>query len=155
MSICKTQLRSLITRTLRKIPEFYSADAIELMLMTCAAETDLGHFAFYQNKGGVAKGIMQVEPDTMRDNYGSFLYFRDRLREDIRVACGVDKFDEEALEYNVAFNIFMARLKYFRDPSPIPSDLTGMAKYHKRVYNAGGSANWETTLAKYHHFVGS
>ena len=38
------------------------------------------------------------------------------------------------------------------DSEPLPSDLEGMAKYHYRVYNAGGKAHWEVTLAKYRFF---
>lgn len=161
MGIDKKQLRSFITRTLRKIPEFYSDDAVELMMLTAATESDLGHFPFKQNGGGPARGIWQVELETMRDNYGNFLYFRDRLKEDIRLACGVNKYDEEALEYNVAFNLFMARLKYWRVPKSLPSTPKEMAKYHEEYYNAHqgnyvstGKKDWEVTLAKYMQFVG-
>ena len=161
MSICKEQLRSFITRTLRKIPQFYSEEAIELMMFTAAVESDLGHYPFKQNGGGPARGIWQVELDTMRDNYGNFLYFRDRLKEDIRLACGVDKYDEEALEYNIAFNLFMARLKYWRVPEPLPTTPKGMAQYHEEFYNAHdgnyastGKEDWEVALQKYSHFVG-
>ena len=132
MSICKNQLRDLIVRTLVKVPEFYSDEAVEILMMTAAAESDLG--TYLTQVEGPALGLMQVEPETMRDNYGRFLYFRDRLKEDIRLACGVDKFDEDALEYNMAFNILMARLKYWRSPGPLPSDLEGMAKYHEKYY---------------------
>ena len=152
MSICKHQLRDLITRTLKRVPKFYSEEAVTLLMMTCAAESDLGTY-LVQN-GGPAKGIMQVEPATMKGNYGNYLYFRDKLKDAIYFACGVLKPDDDALEYNFAFNILMARLKYYRDSEPIPHDLEGMAHYHERVYNAGGAAHAETTLAKYHHFCG-
>jgi len=151
MSICKYQLKDLIERTLKKVPEFYSEDATTLLMMTCAAESDLGKYLFQH--GGPAKGIFQVEPRTMSDNFGRYLYFRDRLKEDIRLACGVGEPDVDSLEYNLAFNILMARLKYWRDSEPIPSDLEDMAHYHKRVYNSmNGKAHWEVTLAKYKFF---
>lgn len=153
MTVAKNQLRSFITRTLRKIPKFYSAQAIELLMMTAAAESDLGYFLFTQNGGGPARGIWQVELETMRDNYGSFLYFRDRLKEDIRVACYVSKYDEEALEYNIAFNLFMARLKYYRVPEPLPTDVQEMAEWHVKYYNGGGAATVENTLAKYNQLA--
>lgn len=153
MSVDKDQLRSFVTRTLRKIPRFYSDTAIEQMMMTAAAESDLGHFLFSQNGGGPARGIWQVELETMRDNYGNYLYFRDRLREDIRIACYVSRYDEEALEYNVAFNLFMARLKYWRVPQPLPTDIQEMAEFHVKYYNGGGAATVENTLAKYNQFV--
>ncbi len=159
VSINPDQLRDAITRTLKKVPGFYSENAVTLLMMTCAVESNLGYYAFHQIKGP-AKGIMQVEPETMRDHFGNYLFFRDRLKAYIRVACGVDCYDINALEFNVAFNILMARLKYWRDSEPIPSTLEGMAHYHEKVYNAHpgnyagtGLKDWQVTLKKYYELV--
>lgn len=158
MSIDKDQLRDLIRRTLVKVPKLYSEDAVTLLMLTAAAESDLGTYLVQID--GPALGVMQVEPDTMRDCFGSFLYFRDSLKEEVRKACGVWKYDIDALEYNFAFNILMARLKYWRDPAPMPDNLEDMAKFHERVYNAHadnyadtGKMDWEIALGKYHEFV--
>ena len=150
MSFDKDQLRDLITRTISKVDKFHSEDAVTLLMMTAAAESDLG--TFLRQVGGPALGLMQVEPNTMRDNYGSYLYFRDRMKGQIFSACHVGMPDVDALEYNIAFNILMARVKYYRAPGPIPSTLEGMAKYHEEFYNAGGAAHWEITLEKYQKF---
>lgn len=158
MSIDRHQVRIFIAKTIKKIPNWYSDDALELMMMTTAVESDRGRY-INQLGGGPALGMMGVEPATMRDNYGSYLYFRDRLRLEIRDACGIAKADEDALEYNMAFNVLMARLKYWRAPGPIPSDLEGKAKYHEKFYNAHegnysstGKKDWEVALAKYKYF---
>ena len=150
MSFNKDQLRDLIIRVLKKVDNFYSEDAVTLLMMTAASESDLGTY-LHQVKGP-AKGLMQVEPATMRDNYGSYLHFRDKLKEQIFSACHVGMPDVDALEYNIALNILMARVKYYRAPGPIPSTLEGMAMYHEEFYNAGGAAHWEITLEKYQKF---
>jgi len=150
MGICKKQLKNLIERTLRKIPLLYTPDAVTLLMMTCAAESDLGHW-IHQIEGP-ACGIMMVEPETMWDNYTSYLDFRRYLSDDIQRVSDVSKPNIDALEGNLIFNTLMARIKYFRSPGALPSSLEGMAKYHEKYYNAGGSADWEVTLAKYQHF---
>jgi len=119
-------------------------------MMTCAAESDLGHWIHQID--GPACGIMMVEPDTMYDNYTNYLNYRDELRDNIQVAACIFEPSVDALEGNLIFNILIARIKYFRSPGAIPSTLEGMSKYHEKYYNAGGSADWEVTLAKYQHF---
>lgn len=157
MSFDKHQLRDFISRTLWKVPKFHSPYAIELMMLTAAAESALGKYLVQE--GGPALGMMQVEPATLRDNYGNYLHFRDRLKRNIGQACGVYEADEWQLECNMAYNVLMARLKYWRSPLPIPPSIEGMAKFHEDVYNAHddnyiatGKKDWEITLDKYKHF---
>lgn len=153
MPIEKNQLRDLISRTLMKIPKLYSKNAVELLMLTAATESDLG--TYLVQVGGPALGLMQVEPNTMRDNYGNYLYFRDRLRFDIGEACGVYEASEWQLESNMAFNILMARLKYWRSDEPMPDTLLGMAVWHEKWYNTKNNYNGtdiEHTLSKYHYF---
>lgn len=150
MSLNRHHLRAFITDVLKRVPQFYSEYAVELMMLTAATESDLG-YAMKQD-GGPALGIMQVEPHTMRDNYGNYLYFRDRLTEDIGKACGVYKADEWQLECNMAYNVIMARLKYWRSPDPMPIRIEAMAEWHEKWYNTTDNHNGrdvELTLAKY------
>jgi hypothetical protein len=60
MSIHPGQLRSLIEETLRALePEVpYSEPAVELLMMTAAAESALGRYI--KQIGGPARGIFQI-----------------------------------------------------------------------------------------------
>lgn len=147
MSYNSQQFRGLVGNVLRRVQGFYSKEAVELLLMTAAAESEFG--TYLKQVGGPALGVMQVEPLTMRDNYLNFLDYRSDLRYELYIACGVSTPNETALVENLGFNILMARVKYYRDSDPIPATVEGMAKYHERVYNAGGSANWERSVRKY------
>jgi len=151
MGICRIQLRDLISRVLIKFPEFHSDNAITLLMMTAATESDLGKY-LYQTGGGPARGIMQVEIPTMRDNYTSYLDYRIDLKKRVEEVTGASYPRIDFLESNIAFNIVMARIKYYRSPGALPSTLEGMAMYHEKFYNAGGAADWEVTMAKYKHF---
>ena len=121
------------------------------MLMTSSAESDGGHWI--KQVEGPALSWWMVEPETMYDNYENYLRYRTDLTYEIYHACGELNPNEDALQYNIAFAFYMARLKYWRSPRPIPKTLEGKAIFHEEVYNAGGKADWEDTLAKYKHFV--
>lgn len=58
----KAQLRGLITHVLKKY-DLYSVDAVELLMLTAATESNLGYY-LKQVGGGPALGIFQCEPNT-------------------------------------------------------------------------------------------
>lgn len=58
----KKQLRELVTHVLKKY-DLYSADAVELLMLTAATESNLGCY-IKQVGGGPALGIFQCEPNT-------------------------------------------------------------------------------------------
>jgi len=150
MAIDVKQVKLLITDVLIPIPKFYSEEAVTLLMMTAAAESNLGEYL--QQVGGPALGLMQVEPATMNDNYDNYLGYRSELTAQIGMVSGVYDASAKQLRFNLAFNILMARLKYYRSKGGIPKDLEGMAKYHEKYYNAGGSAEWKVTLEKYRYY---
>lgn len=130
-------------------------EEIELMVGTCAYESNMGKFRI-QIGGGPAKGIMQIEPATAADMWGRFLQVhRPQLYARFMFMCfGIsdrDKFfylpvDEDVLMSFVTvfddLSILLARTKYLTDPRPIPKKLHDQAAYYKRVYNtaAGGGS---------------
>ena len=47
---------------------------------------------------------------------------------------------KELLWHDISAGIVFCRVKYRRDPNPIPTDITEIAKYWKRVYNTNSGA---------------
>ena len=124
----------------------YSMAAVNLMMGTALVESRLNFIR--QFGGGPALGFCQVEPATMKDHFVNYLNHRMGRRDSIfRLVYGSKKigdgealpyeFLEEQLKVNLAFNLAMGRLVYWRKPSPLPDedDSAGMAKYWKLYYN--------------------
>ena len=70
MGINKDQFRDLIRRTLKDIT-LYSEDAVDLLMMTAAAESNLGEYLRQIN--GPALGAFQMEPGTHDDIWKNYL----------------------------------------------------------------------------------
>lgn len=139
------QFRDLILRVLGHVdPDLASDSAVNLLMLTAAAETGLGRY-LRQMGGGPALGAFQVEPATFRDIQ--------RRRHQTYPILDVD---ESHLEWDLRLSIVVARLKYRDDPLPLPrrDDLTGLAKYHVRVYNGGGKATVDHGIEAWARHVG-
>jgi len=160
MAINVKQLESVLRYNLLPMVDgFYSEDAVTLLMLTASVESDMGYNLFFQNGAtGGARGIMQVEAATMFDNYENHLNFpkNAKQREQIKDVCGVSEPNVDALEFNLAFNVMMARVKYWRVPSAIPETLEGKAKYYEEHYNTrnnyASKPDWQVALAKYKHY---
>jgi hypothetical protein len=129
----KQQLRELITKILKEV-DYYSPEAVELMMMTAAVESRLG--SYLRQVDGPALGIFQMEPGTELDIWHNYLKYRDGLSE--MVANYSVGFRKDELEWNLAYQIIMTRIHYFRVPQALPpvDDITGMAWYWKKHYNS-------------------
>lgn len=124
----KSHIKSLIKNTLKNY-NLYSDESFELVYGTIIQESLRGKYRRQQTKlwkyNVHALGICQVEKGTF--DWLSQIY--------------VGKFPELAkiqfidLAYNDEISILLCRLRYLRDPNPIPSNLEGRAKYWKRIYN--------------------
>lgn len=135
MTIHKDQLRGLIVDVLKEV-DLYSEDAVELLMLTAAVESDLGS-AIEQYGNGPALGIFQMEIDTCRDIENNWLRFKDD-----HFQWRVKTFDNHGdlainLKGNIPFQIVRARLHYLRKPDPLPNhrDVEAMARYWKKHYN--------------------
>lgn len=111
------------------------------ILRTGAVETSYRHLCQFDN--GPALGFFQTEPDTARDIYATFLAPRPDLLALVDAIAGGDAWHgdiEHHLVHNIALQIALCRLKYWRSPGPIPpaQDLNGQAKYWKEHYNTPG-----------------
>jgi hypothetical protein len=136
------QLRDLITRTLKEIPHGYSEDAVELLMMIAAHESRLG--TYLRQVGGPALGVFQMEPATHDDvweNGDSCVSNASSMGYDLECA--------DMLEYDIRYQIFMARQKLFMISEPLPSsegasseNISLMSDYCKEYWNTvDGSAD--------------
>jgi len=151
MSFNKTQFRTVIEETLKKIDK-YSGNAVCLLLGTCAQESDFGTYLYQIN--GPALGVFQMEPATMRSLWCNYLNYRDNLVRIIYGACGVVDADEYALKTNLSFQIIMARFKYYKVKEALPTTIEGYAKYWKTHYNTHkGRGTEEQFIKNYNRYV--
>ena len=150
------QLRELIRETLESVG-LYSRSAEELLILTAAAESNMGEYIKQVN--GPARGIFQIEPATFRDIMERWLPTRSKeFRE--RVAAFESTFigmrSPDTLVYNLKYSILVARLFYLRFPEPLPrhDDLMGLASLWKRRYNTHlGAGTVAGAMKKYERYV--
>jgi hypothetical protein len=136
------QLRDLITRILKEIPHGYSEDAVELMMMIAAHESLLGTY-LRQVGGGPARGVWEMEELTHDDTWenGDSICANAQI---LGIECAVEK-----LEYDLRYQIFMARQKLFMISEAIPSNrmVMKMAEYCKKYWN---TEHGKATAYDYH-----
>jgi len=127
------QLRDLITRTLKEIPHSYSEDAVELLMMIAAHESKLG--TYLKQVNGPALGIFQMEPDTHDDVWEN----GDSCEVNASYFGYVWECDatSDRLEYDIRYQVFMARQKLFMisDPLPFRENIRAMGDYCKKYWN--------------------
>lgn len=147
----KDQLRGLIQETLPLIG-LYSVDAAELLMGTAAVESKLGYYI--KQVGGPARGIFQMEPDTEKDIWENFLFFKQGL-QDKMYKLGYMHPNPELLVYDLRYQILMARLHYRRVPHALPTSTVGQARYWKVHYNTvAGKGTVEKYMDAYDYYVG-
>ena len=144
MAIEATQMRDLIKRTLSNFDRgILSADAIELLMLTFAAESHLGSYL----KDNYTAGIGQMTK-------GTFNWLREKYQDrwPILKYCHY-----EQLEYNLRIAIIFSRLRYLPVNKPLPDrrDKIAMAEYWKKHYNTPiGAGTVEQAVKRYEVHVG-
>lgn len=139
MSFSRTQLREKIQAVLLYLDPAipYSETAVELLMLTCAQETHLGKYL--KQIIGPARGIFQVEPNTETDIWRTLT--TKPQYHGIRILVSDLMFPREDtgitnMELNLAYQIAMARVYYYRIPSALPKNSAGqLAGYWKKYYN--------------------
>lgn len=97
-----------------------------------------------------------MEPATEKDLWENFLKYRSGISTSIYVVTSVLEPDVNALEFNLAYQIAMARIHYLRVPEKLPDaeDIEGMARYWKKHYNTfKGAGTEEEFIENYKRFV--
>ena len=152
MAFNKEQFRELIEDVLREA-DLYSASAVELLMLTCAVESNFG--TYIKQVRGPALGVFQMEPNTEKDIHKNYLAFKPQLRTTVRDFAGNFINPELDLKANLTYAIIMARVHYLRVPEPLPpaDDINALAYYWKRHYNTWkGKGTVKKAANKYKEF---
>lgn len=133
----------------------YSKEAEELLVFTCANESNGGEYLYQLN--GQALGIYQMEPRTYNDIWQNYL--RNHPSLTMRLLSNFNAGympEEDRLIYDLRFATAMARIFYARIPEPLPSanDIDAIWNYYKRYYNTyDGAAEKDQAIDKYKKFI--
>ena len=144
--------------------DMFSESAVDLLMLTCAQESKLGHY-IEQIGGGPAKGIYQMELST----HGDIRKYVDRK--------GTAFWDNTIANYetrnplsfttdltlNIAYQTAMARLHYWRVPAVIPTRdqfenkkqyIRALAEYWKQHWNTHlGAGTVDQAVSNYQKYV--
>jgi hypothetical protein len=158
MTFDTMQFRSLIQRVLQEmdivIP--YSEAARELLMLTAAQESHLGKYL--KQDHGPARGVFQMEPATLLDLQTNYLKHNPNIRMMVDgFRCSNVRDTEIELQGNLAYQIAMARVFYYRIKAPLPPahDVEALAGYWKKFYNTHlGKGTVEEAVFNYSRFCG-
>ncbi len=159
MAFNAAHFSALVRETLQAIG-LYSDAALELLLGTCAVESDFGtHLYQYgggpDGSGGLGEGVFSVEPATEADIWRHHLSYRPARKNLVKEITGVRKPSPWSLRYQLDYQIIICRLKYRMIPHPLPpsGDLDAQAGYWDRFYNAnpekGTVSDYKQKVIKY------
>lgn len=151
----KEQFRDVIRRTLREFEQVggaaYSEDAVTLLMMIAAHESGLG--TYLRQIRGPALGPFQMEPETLRDMYRTFISVTRRY--DFAVAYFVPSKKSlstpdyiQLLETDLRYAIITARTFFVRFQEPIPTQGTGSEQDHLKALAAYAKKYWNTVHGK-------
>lgn len=138
------QLRSLVVEpTLKALeafnPKLNTPAAVNLLLGTCAQESDMGHFL--KQVGGPALGLYQIEPATHKDIVDRYLNKpgNAQLRNLVTAMTSRDTAlgDDSQLITNLRYATAICRIRYWYETEPMPAadDIKGLAAYWNDHYN--------------------
>jgi len=131
-----------------------SPAAENLLVGTAVQESHLTYLA--QLGGGPALGVMQIEPNTNDDVWTNYLDYRSDLAQVVETLSAGSSHDSDQLPWNLAYSVAIARLIFWRQSAPMPTDpndLNALGQYWKDHYNTGdggGTAQeWVENYQKY------
>lgn len=157
MPLNAKHLRDYVVRPALQHVGLWSEPAERLVMGTAAQESGLE--ALHQIGGGPALGLWQMESETHDDIWENYLAFRAALaRRVLTLApfCGQQiRPNADTLIGNLYYAAVMCRLKYLRDPAPLPDkqDIAGMAATWLRAYNWGGKGTAEAFWKAYRRLI--
>ncbi len=157
--ISPIHLRQLIIDPTLKYLDMYSQSASNLLMGTAAQESHMGRFLMQiDGQGrpqGPALGIYQCEGKTHDDIWENYLKFRPSLYD--KVASFSLSTTDQDMVWNLRYATAIARIKYWRDPEPLPQagDIEGLAHTWKNCYNSKlGKGTVEEYIENYNRYVG-
>lgn len=149
------QLRELIIRPALQDMVMWSEQAEELLIFTCAVESDGG--SYLKQVKGPALGIYQMEPKTYNDIWQNYIMYKPNLG--MILGHNFDAFrmpSEDRLIYDLRFATAMARLHYYRVSAMLPAhdDIQDIWDYYRSHYNtSAGKADKDRCLQSYQSFI--
>ena len=135
----------------------YSLTAENLLLGTCAVESDMG--AFLVQNGGPALGIYQMEPLTHNDIYNNFFIYNPviekKVMDLITKVFSVNGMTPKDMTGNLLYATAMARVHYYRVSEPLPENTPeALGAYWKQHYNTPlGKGTVDKFVGKYYDYV--
>ncbi len=148
------QLENLIIKPALQDLVMYCENAVELLLFTCACESDGGTY-LHQVKGP-ALGIYQMEPATYNDIWHNFILMRPNIKLQLIHSFEAGRIPpEDRLVYDLRYATAIARIHYARvqEPLPLANDVVALYLYYKKYYNTEkGKANYNESIDKYLKF---
>lgn len=145
MSFDPKEFRDKIEQVLKDFDEVLaSKSAVNLLLGTCAVESDFGMYS--KQLKGPALGVFQMEPGTY--NWLISVY-KERYPQ-------LKSWQFHELEKDVEKAVVMARLRYRIVPAQLPlaGDTLALAMYWKKWYNTElGKGTVQKFMAKYNKYV--
>lgn len=149
------QLREYIIKPALTDLVMLSDDAVELMMFTCAVESNGG--TYIKQVNGPALGIYQMEPNTYNDIWQNYLKSRSSLLMMLlsNFEC-VSMPSEDRLIYDLRFATAMTRIHYYRVAEKIPphQDIDTLWEYYKTHYNTSqGAAEKHAAIKQYYNFT--
>lgn len=150
-----SQLRDLIINPAIYDLQMYSLNASELLIFTCAVESEGGTY-LHQIKGP-ALGIYQMEPGTYNDLWANYILLKSELSTMLFHNFDVGRMpSEDRLMYDLRYATAMARLFYRRIPEALPhaEDIDAIWNYYKKHWNThAGKAEYHTSINAYYRFI--
>lgn len=149
------QLKELVIKPALLDLVMFSDVAMELLVFTCATESQGG--SFLKQVSGPALGIYQMEPETYNDIWQNYLKFQPGIMMRLQQSFECNRMpSEDRLIYDLRFATAMARIKYERVKEPLPPAISDASlwNYYKANYNtADGAAEMSESINAYHRFI--
>ena len=137
----------------------YSESAAKLVMGTAVQESGLVYL--HQLGNGPARGVYQMEPETFRWLFNSWVHNRAELYDKLASLLGdwrAGQSPETELDGNLYFATAMCRVRYLAVQASLPDarNLSGLAQYWKQYYNTpAGAGTVEQWLNNYNrHLAG-
>lgn len=130
--------------TAADVPRLWSEAAENLVVGTAAHESGGFKYLWQRKANGVrliheraGRGLFQIQPDTHRDLWRTYLRFRPAMRAALTALASANRLANLELVGNLPYAAAVCRLIYWRKRPPLPpaDDIEGLGRYWKDHYN--------------------
>lgn len=152
------ELRELVIQPALKGIHLYSPEAEELLIATCAQESEDGYY-LKQTVGGAnaALGIFQMQPETHETIWNTTLIKNSGLGFLVLTSCSYTlRPKPEVMVYNLLYAAVMARIFWLHvdEPMPAVNDKDRRWYLYKKYWNTyAGKATQQEFEANYAKYV--